>query len=65
MRKEVKLSKSQLMGLNPYMQQLQAATGQVNEYFFSILQERGENPNLAWRFTEEGSLITEVPDADS
>jgi len=65
MRKEVKLTKSQLMGLQPYMQQLQAATNLVNEYFGTLLQEQGEDPKLPWQFTQEGSLVVEIPDAIS
>jgi len=65
MRKEVKLTKSQLMGLQPYMQQLQAVQAQVNEYFAAVLEEQGEDPKLAWQFTQEGSLVVEIPNAIS
>lgn len=65
MRKEIKLTKSQLMGLNPYMQQLQMATAQVDEYFKSIIEEIGEDPSLRWQFTPNGSLVAETPDANS
>jgi len=65
MKKEVKLSRSQMMGLQPYMQQMQAATGQVNTYFGTILEEQGEDPKLPWQFTEQGSLVVEIPDVIS
>jgi len=65
MRKEVKLSKSQLMGLNPYMVQLQNAQAQVNEYFAALLLEKGEDPSLPWQFTQEGSLVNADSEGNS